>query len=176
MIENLKNKLALYFLRKSYKRAKADKKIEYDFFRKSSKYLIVMPDSDEDYQNSFHIIRYLAKKKKNVSVFIPEYKMNLFDKSLKCEIITYGLSDKTKLNLPSKEIIEKLKEKKYDAILDLNKSENLYFAGVALLPECKIRAGVNKQKTKQFYNVLFNISENNSEISYRNLLNSLSMF
>ncbi len=176
MIENLKNKLALYFIRKNYKSKETGEKIERDFFRKSSKYIILMPEIDEDYQNSFEVIRYLSIHKKNITVFIPEHKLNLFDKSMKTEFLTYSISDKTKLNLPSKEIVEKLKEKKYDAVLDLNRSENLYFAGVALLPECKIRAGVNKQKTKQFYNVLFNISENNSEISYRNLLNSLSMF
>jgi hypothetical protein len=176
MIEKLKKIVALYLLKKKYLKRIDNNTNKKNFFRNSDSFLIILPENDEDYNNSLDIAKYLAIHKKNVSLLLPDYKYSLVDRNLNYNLITYGLNSKTRMNLPAKSLTGRLENKKYDVIMDLNRKEDVFFTGVSLVPQTNIRIGVNKDKTNSFYNVRFNISENNSEISYRNLLNSLSMF
>lgn len=176
MIENLKKNFALYLLKKKYLKRIDNETNKKDFIKNSNSFLVIMPENDEDYRHGYEIAKYLKIHKKKVSLVLPDFKYSLVDKHLNFELITYGLKSRNSLNMPGKALIEKLDNKKFDVVIDLSRMENIFSTGLSLLPETNIRVGLNKEKTNNFFNVRFNLWENNSEISYRNLLNSLSMF
>jgi hypothetical protein len=176
MISQLRNNVTLFLLKNKYSKSVNDETNKNNFIKNAKSILIIMPENDEDYRYSFEIAKYLGINNKNVSLVLPDYRYSLVDRHLNFQLITYDIKSKSLLNLPCKILAERLQEKYYDVIIDLNRTENLFFTSLALIPTTSVRVGVNKDKTICFYNIRFNISENNSEISYRNLLTSLSMF
>jgi ADP-heptose:LPS heptosyltransferase len=83
--------------------------------------------------------------------------------------------NKTKLGLPNKFLINKIKKYKFDLIIDLNLEYDIFSLVLSTIPEANFRVGFVKKNSDYFYNYQIP-QEINSEKSYRNLLNSLRMF
>ena len=84
-------------------------------------------------------------------------------------------TDKTKIGLPNKELIGKIKKHTFDLVLDLNIEDDVFASAIANIPLSDFRIGFIKENADYFYN--FQIpNEINREKSYKNLLNSLRMF
>ncbi len=86
-----------------------------------------------------------------------------------------GETDKTKLGLPSKDLINRISKYKFDLVFDLNTEPNLFASAITNIPKSVFRIGFIKEKSDLFYNYQIP-NEINSEKSHRNLLNSLRMF
>ena len=87
-----------------------------------------------------------------------------------------GLIDVSKLNLPSNKLMNELAGKSFNAVIDLNRGENLFCSFASNLVESPMRIGFKKKNSDKFYNIQINDSEDNPQISYKNLLNCLQMF
>lgn len=83
--------------------------------------------------------------------------------------------NKTKIGLPNKELVSKVKKHTFDLVLDLNRDNDIFSSAMGNIPLSGFRIGFVKKNADYFYN--FQIpNEINPEKSYRNLLNSLRMF
>ena len=91
-------------------------------------------------------------------------------------IILVMIEDITKFGLPTKSYIDKLNEYKFDVLIDLERDDNLFLTAVTSLINAKYKVGFKKAEVDNLYNFQLINTKINSEISYRNLLNSLKMF
>lgn len=147
-----------------------------DFIENSSNYLIILPLKDLDFANSFDVAKYFKIHKKEVTLFLPEHKINSANITSYYKYMSYGIEDITKFGLPTKLYINKLKETKFDVLIDLERDNNLFLAAVTSLVDAKFKVGFKKPNLENLYNFQLVNTKINSEISYRNLLNSLKMF
>lgn len=86
------------------------------------------------------------------------------------------MEDISRLGLPNKPLKEKLLNQKFDVLIDLEREDNLFLVSVVSLMKAKFKVGFKKNAVENLYNFQLVNSKINSEISYRNLLNSLKMF
>jgi hypothetical protein len=176
LIDDLKNKMGyLIFKKKIFKEYKSARSYT-DFVEKSVNYLIILPLNDPDFANSFDIAKYFKIHKKDITLFLPEHKVNLGNISSKYKYISYDIDDITRFGLPTKKFTERLREHSFDVIIDLERDNNLFFAAITSLIDADFKVGFKKPEMENLYNFQMVNTKINSEISYRNLLNSLKMF
>lgn len=175
MIENLKKQFALFFSSRKY--LKDLSTVQFNgFMDRSTSFLILMPEYDEDFYEAIQVIKYLTSQHKNVSLFIRDFRVSLLQLHERLRYIEYGIRDFNKLYLPGKRIIDELKERKYDVLLDLNLKDNIYCSIAGIIASSEYKIGFKRKELTGYYNFQIINNENNSAFSYRNLLNSLKMF
>lgn len=175
MIKTIKQKLAEYLLSREIKNVP---RLELNFRRfieTSQNYLAILPENHEDFQTAFLLVEYLKNQNKKLTLFCPEFKLNLIQKRTGLEIITYELKDVSKLDLPKSGLKTKLKSMQFDVVINLSRQNRLFFNAAASLVNSKFRIGFRSENSDKYYNFQLS-SQINSEISYRNLLNSFKMF
>ncbi|MCU7490499.1 MAG: DUF6913 domain-containing protein [Bacteroidota bacterium] len=146
------------------------------FVADAESFLIVMPESSEDFSNALEFAGLIMKKGKKVSLFVKEDKIaNLWHNSY-YNYIQVKPEDMTRLELPKRRFAHMLRQEKFDVVVDLNIPENIYCSVAANLVDSKYRIGFRKRNSDKFYNLQIINNEINSAFSYRNLLNSLQMF
>lgn len=103
-------------------------------------------------------------------------KINMIPGKNDIKIMGYNSENISKLNLPLKIFLTKFDNLEYDIILDLNVKVNLFCSSLTNYIKSKIRIGFNKNTSDDYYNFQVENDEIKTELSYRNLLNSLKMF
>ncbi|MFH0736038.1 MAG: hypothetical protein V1773_16410 [bacterium] len=174
MIEKIKLLIGRYILHKKLK--KNEQIIFNKFFTNADDYFIILPEDDESFKHSFVIIKYLFEHKKNITLFVIDYRKSLILDSKKYHIVTFENENKNIFNLPKQEILEKIEQNQYDLLIDLNRNNNIFYSAITLSVKAKYRVGFTKEYADLYYNFLIANDERNSELSYKNLLNSLQMF
>ncbi len=137
--------------------------------------LVILPEKLDDIKISLKIIQFLNSEKKNIYLYFNIDFTNYLPSGLNFIPITYKSSDKTKIGLPSKELLSKIEIIFFDLVIDLNREDCLFSSIICNSPRSKYRIGFTKKNADKFYNFQLP-NEINSEKSYRNLLNSLRMF
>ncbi|OGU84424.1 MAG: hypothetical protein A2W11_10670 [Ignavibacteria bacterium RBG_16_35_7] len=72
--------------------------------------------------------------------------------------------------------MEKLTSLRFNAILDLNRKENIFCSVVSSMVNAPIKVGFKKSNADKYYNLQISNIEENAELSYKNYLNCLEMF
>jgi hypothetical protein len=85
------------------------------------------------------------------------------------------MKDINTIELPSRRITSNLTKKKYDALLDLNRKEQLFYTYISGIVRATVSIGFTKVFADKVYNIQIANSETNPKISYENLLNCLKM-
>jgi hypothetical protein len=176
MFENLKLKLARIIVRKKYLKKNLEPIVFNKIITDAQDFFVIMPESDVDFYNAHDLLKYLIIHRKNVTLFLPEHKYNLMPEKDKYKFISFNLLEKTKLFLPDQNLTERLKNKLFDVVIDLNRKENIFFSAVANIVNSKLRISFTKENSESYYNFQFAGSTDNSEVAFRNLLNFLQMF
>ena len=176
MLDEYKNKLGFAILKRKMIKDFDSPYSFKNFIGNSSNYVIILPLNDSDFANSFDVVKYFNIHKKNVTLLLPEHKVNTQNLTRTYKYISYDFNDITKFGLPSKSFIKKLDEYNFDVLIDLERESNLFLVAVSSLLNAKYKVGFRKSELSNIYNFELVNSKINSEISYRNLLNSLKMF
>lgn len=176
MFEEIKNKIGYYIYKKKIFKEFSTTSSFKDFIKNSYNYIIILPLNDQDYANSFDIAKYFKIHKKEVTLLLPEHKVNIMEITSNYNYISYSYDNISKFGLPTKEYIEKIGEQKYDVLIDLEREDNLFLTAVTSLLDAKFKVGFKKTNLESLHNFQLANTKINSEISYRNLLNSLKMF
>ena len=176
MFEKLKLRLARIIVRKRYLKKNLEPIVFNKIISNAQDFLILMPESDTDFYHSQDLLKFLTIHRKSVTLFLPEHKYNLMPEKDKYKFISFNPLEKTKLYLPDHILTELLKNKTFDAVLDLNRKENIFFSAVANIVESKLRISFTKENSEPYYNFQFAGSPDNAEVAFRNLLNFLQMF
>ncbi|KUG25345.1 hypothetical protein ASZ90_004835 [hydrocarbon metagenome] len=175
-MNSLKQKFALFLAKKKYFSKKLPSQNFKGIISGALKVLIVLPDTAEDILKSMDIPAYFRINKKKVILLVHERLQHVAREEYSYDVIVFNDESKTKLGLPKKEFAKELSKMKFDAVLDLNRANNLFQGILANIPESKITAGFKKSKADELYNLQIANNQNNAEISYRNFLNSVQMF
>lgn len=176
MIELLKKKTAEFIVSGKLKHIKNQELSFSSALKKSFSYLVLMPADEKDYRESFHILDYLESQGKNLTILTNDFRVNLLPAKFRNKAIGFTITEISKLNLPSHKLTERLREKLFDVVIDLNRQENLFYSYLTNIVKSKIRVGFKKRKADRFYNFLVDGSDTDSAKSYNNFLNCIKMF
>lgn len=175
MIEAIKDKIAGLVVNSKLKSADFERKSFSEFFKKSFSFFVIMPEDESDFHSSIEVLHGLVESKKNPTIFTYDYRVSLIPSRFRPNIIEHEISDKNRLNLPSKKLLDKLNNLNFQVVIDLNRAENIYFSYLANLVSSPIRAGFVKNNSDKYYNVQI-VKEDDVKNSYENFLNCLRMF
>jgi hypothetical protein len=175
-IDFVKKKIAVTVVERALRQRQEVSRPVAEFFRKSFTFLVLMPEEENDFTNSFHVLRFLDLHKKHLTIFTNDYKINTLPQLFRGRALDFSLEDRTKFNLPSKKLLTRLNNISVNAVLDLNRQENLFFSYSANMVSSFYRIGFIKPDSDKFYNIQIGNEETSSELSYKNFLNCLQMF
>jgi hypothetical protein len=174
--ESFKKKIGYLYILKKFKDQQREVLSFKDFFNHANDLLIILPDTETEFRNSLDVVYALAEAKKNIKLFIRDYRVSLVARKNTVSYFDYNFKDFTKLYLPTKTLLDNIYDKKFDIVIDCNLFEDVFTSAVVASINSKYKIGFKKGKTDRFFNVLLVNNENNPAFSYRNLLNSLQMF
>jgi len=170
-----KKTVARFIVRLKLKRSNFIEQSFSEVLNNALTFLILMPEDEGDFKYAVEIINFLVEMKKEVTILTYDYRVSLLPLKLRGKAIEHGIRDINKIDLPNKKLISRLTKKNFDAILDLNRSEQLFYSYIAVLVDAKIRIGFKKHFADRVYNLQIANNEINPKISYKNLLNCLKM-
>jgi hypothetical protein len=176
LFEEYKNRLGYFILKKKLIKDFNSTNSFKNFIGNSSNYIIILPLNDSDFNNSFDIVKYFNLHKKNVTLFLPDHKVNTNNIIQNYNCISYNFDDTSKCGLPTKSFGQKIGGYNFDVLIDLERESNLFLVAVTAIVKAKYKVGFKKSEIDNIYNFELINNKINSEISYRNLLNSLKMF
>lgn len=175
MIDQIKKKIAQVIINKSFKDIKQGQSFT-NFYKKSFNIIVVMPEDENDFNHSFSVLKYLEESKKNSVILTYDYRVSLIPAKYRPMVIEHNIDDMNRVNLPSKRLIAKISEMKYDAAIDLNRRENLFYGYLFNIIDASVKIGFKGNNSDKYYNVQIVNDEASPEESYKNLLNCLQMF
>ncbi len=176
MIDFVKEKIAGLIVGKKFRSDKYIARSFKDFFKKSFTFLVLMPDNDTDFHYAIEVLKGLSVNKKHATVFTQEFRANLVPVKYRPQVVEYTDQDIGRLYIPSKKLMERLNSMRFNAILDLNRKENIFCSLVTSTINAPIKAGFQKSNADKYYNLQIINKEENPEMSYKNYLNCLEMF
>ncbi len=176
MIDKIRNKIAGRIVKKKLRSKFIPNRSFKNILKDCSSFFVIMPETEDDFQKSKPVLTFLEKHEKIITLLTFDFRRNTFPETFFREIIEYGLIDYSKLSLPSKRLTRQLKQKEFDAVIDLNRGENLFCSFTANLVHSNLIIGFSKSNSDKYYNIQIDDNEDNPEISYKNFINCLQMF
>lgn len=176
MIESIKENISRIVISRKLKSNVLKEQDFSETLKKSGAFLILMPEDEKDFRASFIVLEHLEHLNKSVKILTRDYRVSLLPAKFRNKAMEFGVADLTKLNLPGSKLIEKLSAIMVDAVIDLNRKDELFFSYASNLVNAKIKIGFTKKGSDKYYNFQISNSDVEPEISYNNFLNCLKMF
>ena len=176
MIETLKKRAAKFIVKKRIPETDFHYRNFSSVFTKTYSFLVLMPANEKDFRLVFPILEYLKEQRKNIVVMTYDFRISLLQPYYKTNAIEHGLKDITKLELPSKSLLNKLSNMRFDVLIDTNRDEIIYYSYIAKLLNVQVKIGFVRTDSDKYFNFQVVSKQNDPEISYKNLLDCLKMF
>jgi len=176
MIEVIKKKIAQLVINRTFKNVHNGEQSFANFYKRSFNIMVVMPEDEHDFNHSFAVLKYLEESKKNPVLLTYDYRVSLIPVKYKTRVIEHNINDINRLNLPTKKFIHRISEIKYDAAIDLNRTENMLYGYLFNIINAPLKIGFKSENSDKYYNVQIVNNASSAEDSYKNLLNCLQMF
>lgn len=176
MIDTLKKKIAEIIVKRAQKLKSAPFRSLSHFYGKSFNILVLMPEDETEFHSSLQVLKFMDETKKNSFIFTHDYRVSLIPAKYRPHVIEHSIGDTNQLNLASHKLIEKLNQQTYQAIIDLNIKDNIFFSHIITHIDSQIKIGFKKNHSDIYYNIQINALDVKPEISYKNLVNCLHMF
>ncbi len=176
MIGSIKDKAAKFIINQKLKEHKFD---ELDFsriFKRSYSFLVLMPQDEKDFFHAVEVLNFLRESKKNVIAMTDDFRVSLLPSVFKVSAVEHGINDKTKLELPTKKFLNRLKKMQIDVVIDTNRQQVLFYNFLANFVNSTVRIGFSGKNADKYFNLQIVNNKSEPEISYQNLLNCLKMF
>lgn len=175
MLEKVKSKIAEFILLRRVNKHQREPSTFNNFVSNSKNILIIVPNVIEEFEQINEITKHLIASGKKIKLLIRESQSSEIVEIKNVKKITYNNTDKSWINLPVKDFRKSKLNKSIDIIIDLNRDTNIFMSAVTALHPAPYKVGFVKKNSDKYYN--FQIPDQiNTEISYRNLLNSFQMF
>lgn len=176
MIEFIKEKTAKFLVNKKIRERLFEKLSFSEAFRRSFSFLVILPDDEKQFHASMQVLRFLDENKKSFQILTRDYRVSLLPQIYRTRVIEVGIADLTKFDLPNHKFIYKLENIRFDSVMDLNLSENLFAIYIVQSLPVKVRIGFKQNGSDKNYNLQIINNEEKPENSYNNFLNCLKMF
>ena len=176
MIDNLINRAARFIVKNRIPEIEFDHRNFSSVFTRTYSFLIIMPENERDFRLIFPILEYLKEQRKNIVVITHDFRVSLLAPYFKTNAVAHGINEATKLNLPSKKLLNKLSNMRFDVLIDTNREENLYYSYIAKSLNVGVKIGFVRSDSDNYFNFQIVNKQNDPEVSYNNLLHCLKMF
>lgn len=176
MFESLKQKYARFIIRRKFLRKEVSAVSYNKILSDAIDFFFIMPEHDDDFYHSLDILKYYLIHKKVITLFLPAHKYNLIPEKDKYKFVSFLPDHVNRVYLPRKNMIASLSAREYDVVIDLNRTENIFFSAVANIVKSKVRASFGKGKSDEYYNLVIGGKNQESETAYRSFLSYLKMF
>jgi len=176
MIDTVKKKIAELLVNRSIKEIKSDYSSLSNFYKKIFNILVLMPEDESEFHQSFPVLKFLEESKKNIYIFTHDFRVSLIPAKYRPHVIEHTVGETNRLNLATHKLIDKLKEQNFQAVIDLNIKDNIFFSHIISSIDVPLRIGFKKSNSDKYYNIQINSEDSKPEISYKNLVNCLYMF
>lgn len=176
MIGTLKEKAARFIVKKRIPGSEFSQRNFSSIFAKTYSFLILMPANETEFRFVFPLLEYLREQRKNIVVMTYDFRVSLLQPYFKTNAIEHGLKDETKLSLPSKKLLDKMSNMRFDVIIDSNRQENLFYSYIAKSLKTNVKIGFARSDSDSYFNFQVVNKQNDPETSFRNLLDCLKMF
>jgi hypothetical protein len=176
MITTLKEQAARYIVKRKVPQKEFIQKRFSSIFAKTYSFLIMMPVNERDFRYVLPVLEYLREQRKNIIVMTHDFRISLLQPYFKTNAIEHGLKDETKLKLPSKKLLDKLSNMRFDVIIDANRQEVLYYSYIAKSLNAQVKISFVRSDSDRYFNFRIANTQNDPELSYKNLLGCLKMF
>jgi hypothetical protein len=176
MINAIKKHAAQFIVKKKFVEKDFNEREFSRFFKRSFSFLVLMPTEDADFRHSFEVLNFLKQNKKNVIVLTNEFRISLLPPSYKANAIGHGVKDITTLKLPSRNLLNRISQTRFDVVLDLNRNEVTYYNYISSYIKSNVKIGFVRSNADKYFNLQILNKADDPEISYQNLLNCLKMF
>jgi len=176
MISLLKERAARFIVKNKVPGGEFSQRNFSSIFAKTYSFLVLMPANESDFRFVFPILEYLREQRKNIVVMTYDFRVSLLQPYFKTNAIEHGLRDETKLNLPSKKLLGKLSNMRFDVVIDTNREEVLYYSYIAKSLNSHVKIGFVRSDSDKYFNFQVINKQNDPETSYKNLLDCLKMF
>jgi len=147
-----------------------------NFYRESQSVLIVYPGINGKPAGAEEFIRDIAGFPKKITVIAHARHKTVFEGLKNINVVAFNDKDLNFIGLPGKELRGKIAGEKYDLAIDLNTKPEFYSIDCIKTANPKWRVGFYEGKGDKIFNVMIKNSFGESKISYKNLLNCLTMF
>jgi len=176
MFEGLKRKIGRFVLRRKYLHKNIEQLVYNNVISSARDFFIVMPSVDNDFYHTLEILKYYQKQNKVITLFLPEHKYNLIPDKEKYKFISFLPHQVSRFFLPDKNLVARLNTKEFDVVIDLNRTEDIFFSAISNIVKSKIRISFVKEFSENYYNLQIVDKQGDSETSYSSFLNYLQMF
>lgn len=176
MFEGLKRKIGRFVLKRKYLHKNIEQLVYNNVISSAKDFFFVMPNLDNDFYHTLEILKYYQKQNKVITLFLPEHKYNLIPDKEKYKFISFLPHQVSRFFLPEKNLVARLNAKEFDVVIDLNRSENIFFSAISNIVKSKIRISFVKEFSENYYNLQIVDKQGDSETAYRSFLNYLQMF
>ena len=167
--------LARIIVKQKFSGNKFDVQSFSEAFNNSRSILVLMPEDEDDFKCSLDVLTFLDELKKEIVIITNDFRVSVLPFHFRGKSIGYEIKDINQLKLPSRRMISKIEKKKFDAVIDLNRKQQLFYSYVMIIAHTGLRIGFTKKFADKIYNLQVLNDESNAKISYKNLLNCLKM-
>ena len=112
MFEAIKKRIALYIVNQKLRHNKTESISFKNLLKNSFRFFIIMPWNESNFHKAEVVLKFFEGKKKEVIVFTRDYRINLLPQKFRPGAVDFGISDISKLYLPSGSLEKKLKKLK----------------------------------------------------------------
>lgn len=176
MFEGIKRKIGHFVVKKKYLHKNIEQLAYNNVISNAKDFFLIMSNSDKDFYHSLEILKFFQNQKKVITLFLPEHKYNLIPDKEKFKFISFLPHQISRFHLPDKNLVARLLTKEFDVVIDLNRSENIFFSAITNIVKSKIRISFVKEMSESYYNLQIVDKQGDSEVSYKSFLNYLQMF
>ena len=86
------------------------------------------------------------------------------------------MEQKSFLKLPNNSLLNNICETRFDVVIDLNLDENMFTSMISAAADAVYKVGFSDQKLENLFNFQLGRNKIDSNINYKNLVDSLQMF
>ncbi len=176
MIGPIKEKAAKFIVNQKLKEHKFGALDFSTIFKRSYSFLVLMPKDEKDFWFAVEVLNFLKESKKNVTAMTNDFRVSLLPSAYKVSAVEHGINDKTKLELPTKKFLNRIKKMQFDVVIDTNRQQVLFYNFLANFVNPPVRIGFSGENADKYFNLQIVNNKSEPEISYQNLLNCLKMF
>ncbi len=176
MFEGIKRKIGHFVVKRKYLHKNIEQLAYNNVISSAKDFFFIMPSFDKDFYHTLEILKYYLNQKKVITLFLPEHKYNLVPDKEKFKFISFLPHQVSKFYLPEKNLVARLNTKEFDVVIDLNRSEDIFFSAISNIVKSKIRISFVKELSESYYNLQIVDKQGDSDASYKSFLNYLQMF
>lgn len=164
-----------FFCRKNFSKQLKEKKIN-GILEHYNSFILILPETEQEMKGAVEIIYYLLSLNKNVLLIVNNTMVHNILSIKNCKYEEYVATEKNRFNLPKHSLLNRLKNKNAEIVIDLNNRFNYFSRIIAYSINADVRIGFKSEIQKLEYDIEFENLEQKEEIIYKNFLNFIKMF